>query len=441
MTRKQEAPLVAQALDDVRVLELQGPRAQYCGKLLADLGADVIKVEPPGGDPARRIGPFHDGVAHRERSLQFFYFNTNKRSVALDLECEAGRDAFRELARTADVILESFEPGTLDALGLGFEELRSDNPGLVLTSITGFGQSGPHAHYRAPDLVSIAMSGVMFLSGYPDDPPNLPHGGQSEYCAGIWGAIGTLTALHERFGSGEGQRVDVSAQEALLLNQETAMQTWDLRGELRGRFGEERMIPSFPGLEFPGFGTYECADGHVMCMMAVLSGGGWSSVVEWMDESGLAEELTSDAWRPFIAGLGLRELVDEMRDADEAAWVGVKRKLARLDEVLRRFILTRSKLDLYVEGQRRNLVLAPVSSPKDLIESPQLAARGYFHEVEHPELGQTIRYPGAPYRHSKTPWSIRRRPPLFAEHSEEVFCGELGMRREALPALTPPGGG
>lgn len=427
------------ALDDLRVLELRGARTQYCGKLLADLGADVIKVEPPGGDSSRALGPFDQGEINRERSLHFFYFNTNKRSIVLDIESAEGRKLFRQLATTVDVILESFEPGYLDSLGIGYESLRKDNPGLVFASITGFGQSGPHAHYNAPDIVSVAMSGIMFLAGYPEDPPNRPYGDQGDYCAGIWGAIGILAALNNRFQTKKGQQVDVSVQEALSLNQETAIQTWDLCQDLRGRTGAGRMIPAFKSLEFPGFGTYECKDGHIMAMMAILAGGGWKAVVEWMDESDMADELTNDQWRPFIAELGLRELVVKLKDMNEEERAEVVSKLARIDGILIKFFLSKNKLELYEEAQARDLVAAPVNSPKDLLQSPQLSARGYFREIEHPELGREITYPGPPYQLSLTPAGIRRRPPLIAEHNEEVYGCLPGMSEKRLAVLRKQG--
>ena len=308
-----------------------------------------------------------------------------------------------------------------------------------MTSITGFGQSGPHAHYKAPDIIPLAMSGIMFLAGFPEDAPNRPYGEQGDYCAGIWGSIGTLSAINHRFHSGEGQQVDVSVQEALTLNQETAMQTWDLKKDLRHRFGEGRMIPSFPQLEFPGFGTYECKDGHIMAMMSILAGGGWQVIVDWMDETGMAQELTSEAWRPFIKELGLRELVLELHKLNDKERALIIKKLARIDEVLKAFFQENNKKELYEQGQARNLVVAPVNSPKDLFESEQFKARGYFQQVEHPELGRNIPYPGHPYRHSLTPPQIRQRPPLIGEHNKEIYSGDLGLNGEQLASLTTAG--
>jgi len=239
------------ALSDIRVLDLAGEPGWYCGKLLAELGADVIKVEPPGGDPGRRIGPFYHDEVDPQKSLYFFAHNTSKRSVTLNIATADGLALFRRLAATADVVIETFPPGFLESLGVGYQALAQARPGIIVASITGFGQSGPHSHYKAPDIVAVAMSGMMFLAGFPDEAPNRPYGNQSHYCASIQAATGILTALLHRDRTGEGQQVEVSMQEALSMNQETAMQTWDIRGELR--LGPSAPAPA-AGLEIPDEG-------------------------------------------------------------------------------------------------------------------------------------------------------------------------------------------
>src|SRR3989337_2249274 len=191
-------PRQPSALDDVRVLDLSGEMGLYCPKLLADLGADVLKIEPPGGDPARRVGPFYHDEIDPEKSLAFFNLNTSKRSVTLNLEDEDGRNLFRRLVATTDAVVESFTPGYLDGLGLGYEGLCRIRPDIILTSITGFGQWGPHAHYKSPDIVSVAMSGIMWLAGDPQDPPNRPYNDQAYTSASIVAATATLMALYHR---------------------------------------------------------------------------------------------------------------------------------------------------------------------------------------------------------------------------------------------------
>lgn len=427
-------PQTPAALDDIRVLDLAGEAGAYCAKLLADLGADVIKVEPPGGDATRHIGPFYHDEVDPEKSLYFFYMNTSKRSITLNIQTADGQALLKRLLPTADVLVESFPPGYMDGLGLGYQALSQINPRLIYVSITGFGLWGPHAHYKATDIVAVAMSGMMTLAGFPDDPPNRPYGNQAYYCASIQAATGVTMALFHRDRSGQGQLVEVSMQEALSMNQETAMQFWDIRREVRQRVGEARRLP--------GIGTYACRDGHMYLMIGAGGGGAlgasWPILIQWMADEGMAEDLDSDQWRDFFNTLNLREIW-AMRVRNDPALVELDAKFAHADEVLSRFLMRHTKQELYEEGQARGLLLGPVNTPKDLVESPHLNARGYFVEVEHPELGDRLRYPGNPYRLSETPWRIWRRPPRIGEHNEEIYLGELGLSRQQLAALSGAG--
>lgn len=422
------------ALEDIRVLDLAGEAGVYCAKLLADLGADVIKVEPPRGDAIRHIGPFFHDEVDPEKSLYFFYMNTNKRSITLNIETADGQQIFKRLVSTADVLVESFPPGYMDSLGLGYQVLSKINPRLIYASITGFGLWGPHSHYKAPDIVAVAMSGMMTLAGFPEDPPNRPYGHQAYYCASIQAAEGIGMALFHRDRTGRGQVVEVSMQEALSMNQETAMQTWDLRREVRQRIGETRRLP--------GIGTYPCKDGYIYMMVGAGAGGAmgvsWSILIQWLADKGMAEDLNSDQWYDFFNSLNLRE-VAAMRARNDPALPALDAKFAHADGVLSRFLAQHTKQELYEEGQARGLLLGPVNTPKDLAESPHLNARGYFVDVEHPELGATLRYPGNPYRLSETPWRLRRRAPQIGEHNKEIYLDELGFSRQELAALSGAG--
>jgi crotonobetainyl-CoA:carnitine CoA-transferase CaiB-like acyl-CoA transferase len=406
------------ALDDVRVLDLAGEMGQYCTKLLADLGADVIKVEPPSGDSARNVPPFHHDEPGPQRSLYWLNLNTSKRGVTLDVEKEEGRELFRRLVATADVVVETFEPGYLDGLGLGYEGLSKIKPDIVVTSITGFGQTGPHAHYKAPDIVGVAMGGTMWLAGDPQDPPNVPPWRQGYISAGIIGATGTMTALLHRDLHGEGQHVDVSMQEALSIAQETAMQSWDMLEQLRNRTGSRGMIP----LDVPGIGIYECTDGHVFGYVGTPGGATWPELLGWMEEEEMEEDLTEEPYKTFIDNLNLRFLTGLMEDP---ASLGEKiRIMSHIMEVLRKFIATKSKWEVYEGAQGRRLLFGIVSTP----ETP----------VEHPELGDTLRYPGGPYRLTETTWAIRRKPPEVGEHNSEIY-GEVGVTEEDLKQLKSAG--
>ena len=413
------------------MLDLAGEIGQYCTKLLADLGADVIKVEPPDGDPVRNLPPFFHDEPGPEHSLYWWNLNTNKRSVTLSLGSEGGRDVFRKLAATADVIVESFEPGYLDELGLGYEKLCQIRPDIILTSVTGFGQTGPHSRYKAPDIVGVAMAGTMWLAGDPQDPPNLPPWKQGYISSSIVTAAGTLIALCYRDLHGEGQHVDVSMQEALSLTQETAMQTWDMLQVLRVRNGSRGIIP----IDIPGIGVYETSDGHVYGYVGTPGGATWADLLAWMADEGKAEDLTEEPYADVCRNLTLRFLSGIATDPEAAKKVSF---FPHVNEVLRRFVKSKSKWEMYEQAQSRRLLFGIVSTPEDIAKNPQLRYKKWLTPVEHPELGQTLQYPGGPYELSETPWAIRRRPPLAGEHTDEVLR-EIGISDGERRALSAKG--
>jgi crotonobetainyl-CoA:carnitine CoA-transferase CaiB-like acyl-CoA transferase len=421
------------ALDDVRVLDLAGEIGQYCTKLLADLGADVIKIEPPSGDPVRGLPPFHEDGPDGRTSLYWLNLNTSKRGVTLDIEKPEGRRLFERLVATADIVVESFEPGYLDGLGLGYEGLARIKPDVILTSVTGFGQTGPYARYKAPDIVGVAMGGAMWLAGDPQDPPNVLPWRQGFISASIIAAAGTLMALYDRDVSGEGQHVDVSMQEALSITQETAMQSWDMLQSLRNRAGERGMIP----VNFPGVGAYECKDGYVFGYIGTPGGAPWSELLDWLIEEGAAEDLTEEPYLSFCRDLSVRTLVELFQDRSKLG-EGLQ-MLNHVDDVVKRFIAARGKWEVYEGGQRRRLLLGIVSTPEDIAKNPQMLHRQWLTAVEHAELGVTLQYPGPPYRLAETPWALRRRPPLPGEHNAEVFEGELGVEPGELDRLRAAG--
>jgi crotonobetainyl-CoA:carnitine CoA-transferase CaiB-like acyl-CoA transferase len=427
----QPAPNDDSALGDIRVLDLTGEIGQYATKLLADLGADVIKIEAPGGDPVRALPPHYH--KHPDLSLYWLNLNTNKRSVTLNLDTADGRTLFEKLVATADVVVESCKPGYLDSIGLGYEALATIKPNIILTSITGFGQTGPHAQFEAPDIIGVAMGGPMWLCGEPGDPPNILPQKQGYISASIMGAAGTLTALYHRDVSGEGQHVDVSMQEALSLTQETAMQTWDMMQALRCRTGVRGVIP----LDIPGLGLYESADGHIFGYLGTPGGAPWSEMLNWMTEEGAAEDLNDEPFLSFIGGLNLRfltGLVTKPAELPENI-----RIMNHIIEVLKKFVGAKSKWDMYEGGQHRRLLWGIVSSPEDIAKSPQLLYRKWLTDVDHPEINDTLTYPGTPYRMSETPWAIRQRPPLVGEHNDEILGKELGVSADDWQKLEKAG--
>jgi crotonobetainyl-CoA:carnitine CoA-transferase CaiB-like acyl-CoA transferase len=409
------------ALDDIRVIDLAGETGVYATKLLADLGADVIRIEPPSGDPMRNIGPFWHDEGRTDRSLYFFNLNTSKRSITLDFTQPAGRAAFEKLVATADVVVETYEPGYLDSLGFGYEGLCKIKPDIILTSITGFGQDGPHAHYAWSDIVGVAMSGMMTLAGDKEDPPNRAYGNQGYVCAGIDGAAGTMMALFHRDNTGEGQHVDVSMQEALSINQETAMVTWDMTKKIASRTGARGLIP----IDIPGIGVYNAKDGEVFSYLGTPGGAPWTAMLDWMNEAGLAEDLNEEPNITMVRSLHLAFLTGLVREPEK---LGERIKvLGHMYGVFSRFCASMTKWDLYQGAQSRRLMIGIVSTPEDLAKNPQLEARHWYQDVEHDHLGAKVRYAGPPFRMSATPWAIRRRPPLPGEHTEEIFA-ELGVK-------------
>ena len=394
------------ALAGLRVLDLSTHRAHLCARLLADMGADVIKVEPPAGDEGRRIGPFYNDLPHHDRSLWFWFYNLNKRSLTLDLARPRGRELALALARSADVVIESFAPGEIARLGLGWEQLHGANPALILLSIAPFGQTGPYRDFAADDTVITALSGMLYVNGSPGRPPVRPLGLQAYHSAAYYGAIAAMTALLARDFSGEGQWIDLSMQEA------TASAVEHVAGSY---FGQNQVEPRRGTLHWSRFFRVgKCRDGYIMhCTL-----GDWTSLIEWVNGDGKAQDLVEPAWNDVMyRSIHAEHLFDVL---DE--WV----KDYNRDELLERAQLLRQPY-------------AIVQRPEALFDDEQLDARGFFAEVEHPELGRSFLYPGAPYLFNGTPWRAYRRPPLLGEHTGEILRDELQIDSDEMAALRAEG--
>lgn len=393
------------ALDNVRVLDLTDQKGVYCTKLLADLGADVIKVEPPGGDAMRTIGPFYHNEIHPEKSLYWFHFNTSKRGITLDLEAEEGRKIFKRLAEKANILVETYPPGYLNERGLGYLELSKLNPGLVMTSITCFGQTGPWKNYKSSDLVALALGGLLYVCGWPDLPPIRMGGSQAYHQVSAEATVGTLIAYYHSFLTGEGQHVDVSLHQAIPICLQSRPQVYMKSGEIAERAGDEHREAAS--------GVFPCKDGYVDIRIFVHR---WDALVDWLDGEGMAGDLKEERWEdPFY------RLKEENQN--------------HIDSLLRLFLIKHTKRGIYEEGQKRGIVVGMVDTAAEVVENAQLKARNFFINVNHPELKDTLKYLGPPYRLYETPSKISRRAPLIGEHNSEIFQKELGLSAQEVSRL------
>ncbi len=398
------------ALAGRRVLELADEKGVYCGKLLADMGADVIKIERPGGDATRDIPPFWGDQRHPERSLFFLYTNTSKRGVTLDVSSVEGQGLFRRLAKTADMVLETFPPGFLEGLGLGYRDLREVNPRLVFTSITDFGQTGPYRSFKSSDIVASALGGWMYVTGEEEDPPVKLAGSQAYMMASTYAAVSSMIALYHGAISGEGQHVDISVEEAAVsVSHICGVGKWLDDGIIPRRRGTG-LFASVPS------GAYPCTDGMVYLMINRPLH--WQALARWINEvTGNQEVLDPMFEGPSSTRQPYRELLDIF-----------------ISDLTSQFTVD----EIYHEGQRRHIAFTPVNTAAAVARDGHLAARNYFVDLEHPGVG-TVAYPGAAYRHSATPWRIARPAPGVGEHNQELYAEELGVTAEQLRVLEEAG--
>jgi len=404
-------------LSPYRVLDLTDEKGLFCAKVLADLGADVIKVEPPGGCTARKIGPFHKDIPHPEKSLFWSAYNANKRGITLNLECEDGREVFRKLVATADVVVESFPPGYMKDLGLGYDNLCQIKSDIVFTSITPFGQDGPYCNFQASDLICWSMGGFAYITGDADRPP-VQIGFPQAYLNGAHeAAVATMIALYYRDISGEGQHIDVSIQASVAKDMMNAPLFWEADGTNLGRAGPFRIGLS---LSTGQRVIWKCKDGEIAFFFWGGKAGARTNraLVEYMDEEGMAPAFMKEMdWENFDMATATEELFNNF------------------SEYLGRFFLTHTKEELFREAVRRKMTLYPVQTAADIVADQQLKERDFWETLEHPELGQQIIYPNLPFILSEKLATKKRRPPLIGEHNEEIYMGELGLSKEDVIKL------
>jgi crotonobetainyl-CoA:carnitine CoA-transferase CaiB-like acyl-CoA transferase len=408
-------------LNSPRVLDLTDKNGFLCGKILADLGADVVKIEKPGGDQDRNIGPFYQHSLHPERSLYWFAYNANKRGITLKLESRDGQQIFKSLVSKADFVIESFSPGYMDKLGLGYSTLKHINSRLIYTSISPFGQTGPDKDYKASDLEVMAMSGFLYITGRPDEAPLRISFPQSFLLASAHAAAASMIAYYFRETSGQGQHVDVSAQECVLWEISNAIPLWELNQTILKRAGSYlsgRWTDTKQKL------LWQCRDGYVVFY---ILGGDFGvktnrAIVAWLQEEGLAPEyLTNFDWTAFDMSRQTQAMQDQIE--------------APIAELFLRY----TKAELAGEALKRKIMLYPVSTSKDIYENPQLKAREFWTKLNHPELSADIEYPGPFARLSVTPLTLERRAPLPGEQNAEIYEKELGLSKTELELLHQSG--
>jgi crotonobetainyl-CoA:carnitine CoA-transferase CaiB-like acyl-CoA transferase len=398
-------------LDGLRVIELADEQAEWAGKLMADMGADVIKVEPPGGARTRSFGPFAGDIPNGERSLHFWHYNTSKRSVTLDLTTREGRALWLQLAAGADVVIETTVPGALDGLGIGYDALGLANPALVMTSVTPWGQDGPYSGFASGDLVQMAMGGIVNSCGYDDHdvPPVRPGLNHSYHLASHHAVIGTLVALHARDTIGRGQRVDVAVHDCVSVCTEFAATHWFYAQKFVERQTGRHAHPQMTAVS-----AFLAKDGHYVNMSQTRDERAWAEIVEWARAAGLGE---------VFAQFG---------DAND--------RFARGSEVLAAYDLLVAEMDseeIWHRGQELGMTWGAVRHPEDWLADPHAAARGFFQEVTHEGLAEPVRYPGPPYAFTGHPGRIGRAP-LLGEHNGEVY-GALGYSPSDLGTLREAG--
>ncbi len=411
ISRKEDSTkeLNDRALYGVTVLEycsmVSGP---YCTKIMADLGAGVIKIEPPvDGDPARKIPPFPGDNPHPEKSGLFFYLNTNKQGITLDPETPEGKRIFLELVKTADILVEDNPPGHMDQMGLGYKDLRAINKGLIVMSITPFGLTGPYRNYKGRALNISHVSGQAYLlpliSPHSDRPPVKAGANTSDYDPGLVAVVAVLAALYRKGISGRGQHIDMSKQQALISMQRVESVTYANDRVVMTRTGNRTRMPG---------GILPCKDGYIV--LITPEDHQWNAFLTLMGNP----EWSREPW--------CRDMVSRSQNVDA------------INKLLTEWTTRHTIEEIFRKGQALSCPVSPTRSAEDLVNSEQLKTRGFFADVNHPILGP-LKMPTSASRFSESPWRFERPAPLLGESNEEVYCKRLGYGKEELEILKSKG--
>lgn len=419
-TKRESSP--ERPLGNLRVIALPGLPTLFLGKCLADLGADVIRLEPPGGDPDRCLGPYAPGSMSPEASLVWANYAVGSRSATADLTCADGQRVARRLIATADVLLDAFAPGTLDALGLGFESLLADAPTLVVVSLSPFGQTGPAADKLSSDLANLAQSGYMHMTGNPEGAPLKPSAPyQSFLHAANHGLLGLMVALRQVRNTGRGVQVDVSARETGIWMLTHTYQHFDYSGINLKRQGAARDMGTAVRIR----AVFDTLDGYVVWLFQTgpANAPALRSLVRLMDQSGMAPSWLHEVkWEE----VDLRTLESDQRE--------------KFDFVFRSFFATQLKATLFEWALAQRVMLAPVQTISDVMADPQLAARSSWTTLPSALLPEGLRVPGAPVRMSDARWTPRAPAPEVGQHSLEIYRDEFGMADDEIRLVHSTGG-
>ena len=411
------------SLHGVRVIELASLWGAWSAKLLGDLGADVVVVEPPGGHFTRSFGPFVNDEPHPDRSLWWWYYNTSKRSVVLDLSSPRGAEHLRQLVADADIVIEGEKPGRLAALGLDHSDLRAGHPELVWTSVTSHGRRSTRSAEPWIDLTLAAASGLAWLNGYDDHslPPMRGRGSQTLQIGGVHAAMATLSALIHRDSTGAGQHVDVSVSAACNVTTESGTFVWLVAGQtVQRQTGRHAFIT--PTMEVQG----QAADGrYITSGFLPQSAQDYEAMLVWLDELDLRETCPEVFFLELGVERGGINVSKDFGDPEVLAILGAGRT------ALMHIAANIPALDFFEGAQGRDLQCGIIFSPEEAYENRHFRARGFQVRVKHDELAREVDYPGAPFKMAASPWAISRRPPLVGEHTEE---------RLGIPRTTGAGG-
>jgi len=396
------------SLTGYRVLDLTDSKGAYCAKQLADLGADVIKIESPKGDPGRDMPPFLNDTPHPEKSLYFLHRNTNKHGITLNLDTEQGRTIFHKLVKKADVLVDNSPPDYMSSLGLIYDNLKQINPGIIMASISEFGHKGPYKNWKGSNLVDFALSGTLITSGFPGKHPCLAPGSPAYDAASVHASISIIAALFMRGTTGEGQHIETSVHETARMGLYpwiVPVYSYNTNPDAPPPMPETRMGASI-------YPVYPCKDGFIRII--ALTPRQWDA---WVRVLGNPDILQLPEWRDFIYRIG---------------------NAADLYPLVVEYTQKSTMTELFEAGSREGVPIAPIYKINDFYNSQQTKARQSFVEVDHPIAGKG-EYPAPPYRFSETLTDIRCSAPCLGEHNDEIYCQELGYSKDELVALRAAG--